>query len=78
MAHTLHTHRAVKHHTVALALALNVGCQIETDGTVTDGVHCLCVKEVMWPSWNRKCGLKKRRIKDIIIIIITEVQIHTQ
>lgn len=64
MAHVLWTHRAVKHHTVALALALNVGCQIKTDSTMTDGIHRLCVKEVMWPSWNRKFGLEKRYIKD--------------
>lgn len=62
--HMLQTHRAVKHHTVAFALALNVGCQIETDGTMTDGIHRLCVKEVMWPSWNKRFKLGRRYIKD--------------
>lgn len=49
----------MKHHTVTLALALDVGRQVETDGAMTDGVHRLGVKEVMWSSWNRPFELEK-------------------
>lgn len=40
-------HRAVKDHTVSVAQALDVGCQVEADGSMADGVHSLSVEEVV-------------------------------
>lgn len=40
-------HRAMKDHTVSIAQTLNVGCQVEADGSMADGVHSLSVKEVV-------------------------------
>lgn len=34
-------------HTVSVAQALDVGCQVEADGSMADGVHSLSVKEVV-------------------------------
>lgn len=40
-------HRAVKDDAVSVAQALNVCDQVKADGSMTDGVHGLSVKEVM-------------------------------
>lgn len=45
----------MKDNAVAAAQALDVCCQVETNGSMADGVHGLSVKEVMRPS----CGQKK-------------------
>lgn len=48
------THRAVKDHTVSIAQALDVCCQVETDGSMANGIHGLSVKEVMRSGWREK------------------------
>lgn len=45
------THRAVKDHTVAIAHTFNVGGEVETDGSVANGIHGLGIKEVVGPRW---------------------------
>ena len=51
----------MKHDAVAVAHGLYVGCQVEADGSVADGVHCLGVKEVVGPRWweRRNCDEKR-------------------
>mgnify|MGYP007124653102 CR=1 FL=1 len=44
-------HRAVENHTVSIAQALDVCCQVEADGSMTDGVHGLSIEEVVGPRW---------------------------
>lgn len=53
------TNRAVEDHTVSVALALNVCCQVETYGSMPDGLHGLCIKEVMRSSW--------KQVKNLIV-----------
>lgn len=48
-----HTHRAVKDHAVAVAHTFDVSGQVETDGSVADGVHGLGIEEVMGPRWRK-------------------------
>lgn len=48
------THRAVKHHTVAIANTLNMGRQIQTDSPVANSIHGLRIKEVMGSRWNKE------------------------
>lgn len=45
-------------HTVAVTLALDVGGQVEADGSVPDGVHRLGIEEVVRPS----CGKDTNRL----------------
>lgn len=40
-------YRAVEDHTVSVAQALDVCCQVEADGSMANGIHGLSVKEVM-------------------------------
>lgn len=44
-------HRAVEDHTVSIAQALDVCCQVEADGSMADGVHGLSIEEVMRTGW---------------------------
>ena len=39
----------MKDHTVAIAHTFNVGGEVETDGSVANGIHGLGIKEVMGP-----------------------------
>lgn len=48
------THRAVEHHAVAVAHALDVRGEVEADRSVADGVHGLGVEEVMRPRWEEE------------------------
>lgn len=43
----------MKDHTVAIAHTFDVGGEIETDGSVANGVHGLGIKEVMGPRWRK-------------------------
>lgn len=45
------THRALEDHAVAVAHAFDVRGQVEADGSVADGIHGLCVEEVVGPRW---------------------------
>lgn len=44
-------HRAVEHHAVSIAQALDVCCQVEADCPMANGVHGLSIKEVMRSGW---------------------------
>lgn len=44
----------MKNHTVAIAHAFDVGGEIETYGSVANGVHGLGIKEVMGSRWRKK------------------------
>ena len=55
------THAAVKHDAVAVAHGLYVGCQVEADRSVADGVHRLSVKEVVGPRWWERRNWDEKR-----------------
>lgn len=44
----------MEHHAVPVAQALDVRGQVETDGSVADGVHRLSIKEVVGSGCKRK------------------------
>lgn len=51
-------HRAVEHHAVSIAQALDVRCQVEADCPMANGIHGLSIKEVMRSGWTSR---KNRR-----------------
>lgn len=42
----------MKDHTVAIAHTFDVGGEVETDGSVANGVHGLGIEEVVGPRWS--------------------------
>lgn len=57
-------HCAVEDHTVSVAQALDVCCQVEADGSMTDGVHGLSIEEVVRSGWK----YRKKKIFSIRLI----------
>lgn len=43
----------MKDHTVAITHTFDMGGEVETNGSVANGVHGLGIKEVMGPRWRK-------------------------
>lgn len=50
----------MKDHTVAVAHAFDVGCEVEADGPVANGVHGLGIEEVVGPRWRGRGQTRMR------------------